>query len=149
MRLGARESGLNPQPWPWTGPRILVEQPDAERADALVEVLRRAGYAVAVCPGPGHRDRCPLAGEDGCAAADGADAVVSGLGLATPERREVLAALRARVPETPLLVEAEAADAARWPELLDGCELVDDPAEPGELLARLRSMLDREAVGHA
>jgi DNA-binding response OmpR family regulator len=141
----ARESSLNPQPWPWFGPRVLIEDADVDRADALVAVLRHAGFAVAVCPGPLPHDRCPLAGEDGCVAAEGADVIVSGLGLQTAEARETLAALRTRLPRKPLLVQATAHEAAQWPELVRGCELVETPVPPERLLERVRAVLEREA----
>lgn len=127
---------------------MLVEQPDEGRAVALVGVLRRAGYAVAVCPGPRSGDHCPLAGEEGCAAASGADVVVSSLGMHTAEAREALAALRARIPPRQLLVEASAGDVARWPGLVEGCETVPSPAAPEQLLERVR-VLEGEVVGHA
>lgn len=147
MRL--REPSLDPQPWPWLGPRVLVEQPDSGRAAALVDVLRRAGYSVAVCPGPLPGDRCPLAGEQGCAAAEGADIVVSSLGLETAEARAALAALRARLPRRRLLVEAADDDAARWPELVEGCQLLAAPAAPEQLLQRVQAALEQEVVGLA
>lgn len=144
-----RESRLSPQPWPWIGPRVLVEQAAGDRADALVAVLRRAGYAVAVCPGPLAGGRCPLAGEEGCAAAEGADAVVSSLGLQTAEAREALAALRARLPRTPLLVEAGVEDVARWRELVEDCQIVAAPAVPEQLLEAVRAALAPEVSGVA
>ncbi len=140
--MGRREPLLDPQPWAWPRPRVLIEHADEAGSDALAAAVRRAGYAVAVCPGPTAEARCPLAGDPGCAAAHGADAVVSRLGLETPEAREALAALRAQVPRTPLLVEADEADAERWPELLAGCELVAAPAAPEQIVSRLQSMLE-------
>jgi len=149
MRLGGRKSTLNPQPWPWAGPRVLIEQPDESRASSLVAGLRSAGFAVAICPGPLAGERCPLASEQDCVAAYGADAVISGLGLKSAAAREALAALRARLPRMPLVVEAEPAEVARWPELLQGCEVVPAPAEPHQLVERLRAILPREVGGHA
>ena len=72
---------------------------------SLAAGLRQAGYGVAVCPGPNESERCPLAGDDGCEAAHGADVIVAGLGLSKPQSREVLEALRARCAGTPLVVE--------------------------------------------
>lgn len=140
----ARESKLAPQPWPWTGPRVLVENPDPEAGLATAEALRRSGLAVAICPGPARSSRCPLAGDDGCATAHGADAVVSSLGFESPEARETLAALRARVSPRRLIVEADAQSTERWPELLEGCTVVPAPAQPGELLESVRTVLERE-----
>jgi DNA-binding response OmpR family regulator len=135
---------LSPQPWPWAGPRVLVEHADGERADALLDAFRRAGYAVAVCAGPLPDERCPLTCDEGCAAADGADLIVSSLGLQTSETRDVLASLRRRLPRTPLLVEAPTDDVAQWAEFVDGCKLVDAPAGPDELVATVRAALERE-----
>lgn len=128
---------------------MLVEDADSERADALVPVLRRAGYAVAVCSGPLPAERCPLAGEDGCAAAEGADVVVSSLGLRSAEAREALSALRTRLPRTPLVVQADLEEVARWPELVAGCEIVAAPATPEQLLEGVRAALEREVSGVA
>jgi subtilase family serine protease len=75
----ARRRKLTPQPWPWEGPRVLIEDADEERADARAAAFRRRGYAVAVCSGPTAASTCPLAHEDGCASATGADLVVSSL----------------------------------------------------------------------
>ena len=102
--MARRTAKLNPQPWPWPGPRVLIERQDDEETLALASALRRAGYAVAICPGPHAPDRCPLAGADGCATAHGADVVVSCLGLKRPESRAVLAAYRTTMPSLPLVV---------------------------------------------
>lgn len=133
---------LRPQRWPWSGPRVLLEHPDADRATRLAAGLREAGYAVAVCTGPLPHDRCPLAGRDGCAAADGADVIVSALGLRSSEARDALAALRLRLPSTPLLVEAPSQDVARWPELVEGCDLLEPPASPARLVESVRAAVE-------
>lgn len=142
--MSTHEPRLSPQPWPWAGPRVLIEQTDEARADALVTQIRQAGYSVAVCPGPLPDVHCPLTGDEGCAAAQGADVVVSGLGLQSGEARDALAALRRRLPKTPLIVEAPPEDAANWPELVEGCEVVNPPA-PERLLESIRSALERGA----
>lgn len=93
---------LRPDPWRWLRPRVLIEHPDDRRALELAARLRRQRCAVAVCPGPSRRGQCPLTGSDGCAAAEGADLVVSWLGD-RPEAREVVDALRTRCSSVPLL----------------------------------------------
>jgi hypothetical protein len=142
--MAQRTVVLRPQPWDWPGPRVLLEQPYGADTNGRVDTLRRAGFAVSVCPGPTAEDRCPLAGDEGCAAAHGADIVVSSLALETAEAREALAALHTRLPRLPVLVEAEATAAARWPELVS----TDDLLEPGigadALLDRVRSALQRK-----
>lgn len=138
--MPASDSRLSPQPWPWAGPRVLVEHADVHAAADIVVALRRSGFAVAVCPGPTDHGRCPLAAEDGCAAAEGADVVVSALGLGTPQTRAALAALRRRLPSTPLLVAATEAEAERWPELVYGAELVEPAASPTQVLDRVLAL---------
>lgn len=105
--MPSREEHLSPQPWQWTRPRVLIEDADASRADARAAELRRRGYAVAICPGPSADDACPLAADEGCAAVEGADAVVSSLGFDTEEAREALAAVRTRAAHVPLVVAAD------------------------------------------
>ena len=140
---------LRPQPWDWPGPRVLLEQPYRADTRARVDALRRAGYAVSLCPGPTAEDRCPLAGDEGCAAAHGADVVVSSLGLETPEARESLAALRTRLPRLPVLVEADGDAAARWPELVQERDLLEPVVNPEELVVRVREALERRLNGVA
>ena len=142
LQLRGRATRLSPQPWPWVGqPRVLIEHPDESAGLALASILRQAGYAVAVCPGPEHSEHCPLTGPDGCAVAHGADVVVSSLGLERPEAREVLQALRMRRPGTPLIVEVPPGDKAEWQDLLAGCDLIVSPVVPEELVACVRAAL--------
>lgn len=133
---------MSPQPWPWVGqPRVLIEHADESAGLALAAVLREAGFAVAVCPGPHQPERCPLTGPEGCAVAHGADAIVSSLGVERPETREVLLALRARCPKTPLVVEIAPDQEAEWRGLVKGCELVVTPVAPEELVAVVQRAL--------
>ena len=136
-----RHEVLRPQAWEWPGPRVLLEQPDREETPARVDALRRAGYAVAVCPGPTLEDRCPLAGDEGCVAAHGADVVVSSLGLETVEAREALAGLRMRLPRVPVLVEVAAAAAARWPELVPESDRLEPGIAPAALVERVEAAI--------
>lgn len=138
---------LSPQPWPWPAPRVLVEHADAEAVADVVAALRGGGFAVAVCPGPEHGSHCPLTAADGCAAAQGADVVVSWRPLATPQAREALAALRRQFPDTPVLLVTAPGDAADWPELVAGAAVVDD-ASPGRILDGVLA-LRREAAARA
>jgi DNA-binding response OmpR family regulator len=140
--MRARATRLSPQPWPWVGqPRVLIEHPDESAGLALASILRQAGYAVAVCPGPEQSEHCPLTGPEGCAVAHGADVVVSSLGFERPEAREVLQALRSRRPGTPLIVEVPPGDNADWQDLLAGCDLIVSPLQPDELVASVRAAL--------
>lgn len=93
----------NAEPWPWNGPRIVVEHPNEDAGLRMVAALRDEGYAVALCGGPDEVAGCPLAGPGDCAIAHDADAVVSCLGRdASPA---VVAALRARCPDVPLIID--------------------------------------------
>lgn len=102
---------IDPSPWPWPDrPRVLLENPDREAALAAVDVLRHAGYAVAVCPGPDETAECPVSCDEGCALVEGADVVVTTLGSDHEPGREVPAALRRRYPGRRLVVESRPGD---------------------------------------
>lgn len=147
-RWRSRATRLSPQPWPWVGQsRVLIEHPDESAGLALASILRHAGYAVAVCPGPEQSERCPLTGPEGCAVAHGADVVISGLGRERPEAREVVQALRRRLPETPVIVEVQAGDEAEWAGLLEGCDLIVTPVVAEQLVARVETALAKSRAG--
>jgi len=140
--MRSRETGLSPQPWTWIGsPRVLIEHADETRGMSLAAAVRQAGYAVAVCPGPAQSERCPLAGDEGCEAAHGADVIVAGLGLGTAQSREVLEALRARCADIPLIVEVSPEEKEEWSDLLQGCETVVSPVTPEALVTAVRGVL--------
>jgi hypothetical protein len=147
--MAAKRKALEPQPWDWPRPRVLLELPDRADSRERVDALRRAGYSIAVCPGPTVEGRCPLAGDEGCAVAHEADIVVSSLGLDTAEAREPLAALRTRLPHVPVLVEAGADAAARWPELVPEHERLEPGIDPSELVERVDKALGRKAAADA
>jgi hypothetical protein len=149
MQVAGKGKSLRPRQWDWPRPRVLLETGDAEANSARVDALRRAGYAIAICSGPTPEGRCPLAGDDGCAAAHGADVVVSSLGLGSEEAREPLAALRARLPELPVLVEADAEAAARWPDLVPEDARLEPGIDSSELVDRVRKALGEEASAGA
>ena len=140
---------MRPQAWDWPGPRVLLEQPYQADTQAQVDALRRAGYAVAVCPGPAAEDRCPLTGDAGCAAARDADIVVSRLGLERTETRDALTALRTRLPRLPVLVEAEEHTASRWPDLVRTGERLEPGLGPLELVGRVDEALAESRSDHA
>jgi hypothetical protein len=133
-----RARTIRPDPWTYGRPRALIEHSDEAVAFRYVDTLRRAGYSVAVCRGPsGERhppEKCVLLTGDRCAAVDGADVVVSGLGIRVPEKRAVLEALRRHHPEKPLVVEVEAGELDGFGDLVDGVHLVVSPVEPEELV---------------
>ena len=131
---------LNPQPWRWSHPRVLVEHPDEATGLAIASGLRFAGYAVAICPGPRGHGRCPLTGPAGCAPAHDADVVVCSLGYENEAAREILRELRARYPDTPLLVEEPSHVDAGLQELLDGCLRLPGPATPEQVVAAVQGL---------
>ncbi len=131
---------MDPQPWRWTDPRVLVEHPDEATGLAIASGLRFAGYAVAVCPGPRGHGQCPLTGPGGCAPAHGADLVVCSLGYERETAREVLRELRTRYPATPLLVEVPSEVDADLEELLDGCHRLQAPATPEQIVAAVQGI---------
>ncbi len=145
MRL--RKTTLEPESWRWTGgPRVLIEDPDETEQPETIAALRRAGYAVAVCPGPtaaspDGRHRCPLTADGECTLVDGADVVVSGLGLATPESRDVLQAFRLRRPGTRLVLKARHDELERWSELVTGCTVLPAPATPNQVVAAVSRLI--------
>ncbi len=97
---------MHPSQWGFRErPRALIENGDGDAALAQAELLRRAGYAVAICAGPNERERCPLVMGEPCALVAGADVVVCSLGHEHPE---VPDALRAGHPELPIYADAAA-----------------------------------------
>jgi hypothetical protein len=138
-RIRRRTRTIRPGPWPFARPRVLIEHSDEAVAFGFVATLRRAGYSVGICPGPSasaeRREQCVLATGERCAFVDGADIVVSGLGVGTPEKRAVLEALRRHHPNKPLVVEVALDELHLYDELVDGVHVVVTPVEPGELLA--------------
>ena len=136
----AQKASLKPQPWRWSHPRVLVEHPDEATGLALASDLRFAGYAVAVCPGPGGHGRCPLTGPEGCAPAHDADVVVSLLGTEDETGLEVLHELRTRYPDTPLIVEVPSGIDVDLRGQLDGCHRLPAPASPAQVVAAVRSV---------
>ena len=123
-------------------PRIVVENPDFGIGFAVERVLETAGYEVAVCGGPDGlaRHECPLVFAGECDLVSGADLVVHSLNPDREEHAEVLRALRAKHPNTPIVVEVPGPSAARHPGLLDGCVVVPFPATRESLV---------DAVGEA
>lgn len=120
MELASRRAGGPPTepakpPETTRAPRVLVENPDSAMLWASERVLRRAGFEVSTCTGPrGWRKafpfgRCVLLETGRCRLVEEADAVVFGLGLDGRRATDVLHALRARYPETPVCIDAPAA----------------------------------------
>ncbi|HET7855459.1 MAG TPA: hypothetical protein VFL41_03285 [Gaiellaceae bacterium] len=100
---------------------------------------------MAICPGPSssaeRRERCVLVTGERCAFVDGADVVVSGLGVASPEKREVLQALRRHHPGKPIVVEVALEELHLYDRVLDGLHVVVSPVDPDELLAAVNDAI--------
>jgi DNA-binding NtrC family response regulator len=124
--------------WPsdGKGPRVLVEDEDGASQQALEHLLSRAGYQVAVCPGPARLpDRsCPLVETGHCALASGADVVLNDLHLGDRTNEAVLQALQDAYPATPIVVEIPQPDVARHEALLRGCQVMFMPATAAQIL---------------
>jgi DNA-binding response OmpR family regulator len=149
--LAARKRGLtiDPQPWRWSHPRVLVEHPDQATGLAIASGLRFAGYAVGVCPGPQGHGKCPLTGPAGCAPAHDADIVICSLGYEQEAARDVLRELRTRYPDTPLVVEVPSNIDSDLQGLLGGCNRLPAPATPEQVVAAVQSLSGHPAEeGH-
>lgn len=122
---------------------------DQATAFRYVSTLRRAGYAAAVCHGPSDSadrpERCVLTTGEPCRLVDGADVVVSGLGVAGEERRAVLEALRRFHPHKPLVVVVPVDELHRYGDLLDGAHVLIEPVEPSELLTAVQHAIEAGA----
>lgn len=129
--------------------RVLVEAAEWRAREQLTTVLREPGYDTLSCPGPeGAGQRCPLAAGDGCRAAEEVDVVVHALHPSDLRNVEALRALRHRLPEVPVVVEASAPDAERRSVELEGCVVVEAPASPAALLEAVsRALGDKRADG--
>ncbi len=139
----ARGSGLHPWTWP-DRPRVLIEDAAEDAGSPVIDALRRAGFAVAVCPGPAGvgAPRCPLVDHGECPLVEGADVVLWGLGLDRPEGRRELEALRARHPRLPVVVRAPAEEAARWAEAVADATVVAPSAAPDEVVAAIAALTE-------
>ena len=100
--LGRKSSPslLHLEEWPARSgkARVLIENPDRADLWAHAELLRKAGYDVAMCGGPAdeagqERTVCPLVAQGHCPLVDGADVVVSTTALT--DGPEIHAQLRA------------------------------------------------------
>jgi DNA-binding response OmpR family regulator len=141
-----RRVTIDPKPWLFPNrPRALIEHPDPDAGLELATALRHAGLAVAICRGPDAAahpaTRCPLHKLEPCAAVEGADVVVTALGLDREDGREVLRGLRTRYPSTPLVVEATVADALELAEELKGCVVIAQDAGSEVVVAAVMRVL--------
>jgi hypothetical protein len=149
-RIRGRVRTISPGPWRFSKPRALVEHFDDAVALELVAILRGAGYSAAICPGPSGSpdspERCVLTTGERCLFVEGADVVVSGLGVSTAERRAVLEALRRHHAGKPLVVAVPQEELHLYGELLDDVRVVIEPVEPDELRAAVEDAVAAGAV---
>jgi hypothetical protein len=134
------------QPWPYPeGPRVLIEHSKPDAALELASAIRKAGCKVGMGRGPDATadpaTRCPLHRLEPCVAVEGADLVVTVLGLEEEEGREVVRGLRTRYPNTPLVVAATVSETLALGHLLDGCTVVPVSAAPEEVVAAVLDSL--------
>jgi DNA-binding NarL/FixJ family response regulator len=142
------------KPWAFPErPRVLIELANEDRGLELAAAISRAGCTVGICRGPeaaaDPATRCPLHRLEPCVAVEGADLVVSALDLEEEEGREVLRGLRTRYPSTPLVVEATVRQTLELGDLLTGCTVVPQGAEPDQLVAAVVAALPSDRVAGA
>jgi hypothetical protein len=150
MRFRLRDLGdrrpARPPDWPVsTGrPRVLVEAADGAVRVAVKRILDAAGYEVAGCGGPEafRGGACPLVEEGRCSLAEGADVILNSLGLGMAESCAVLAAVRERVPDTPVVVEVPQPQLAYHRDELAGCWVALCPMTSAGLRERVHAALD-------
>lgn len=65
--------------WDWgaSSPRVVLECAATDSPEIVADVIRRAGYEVAVCTGPEPGRPCDLLADGSCALVDEADVVVN------------------------------------------------------------------------
>jgi CheY-like chemotaxis protein len=137
------------RPWPYADrPRVLIEHPDPDSALEVAAAVRGAGLMVGICRGPDAAadpaTRCPLHRLEPCVLVEGADVVVTALDLEDRDGREVLAGLRTRYPDTPLVVLSTVGQSLELGEVLAGCTVLPVDADPARVTA---AVLDRLPAG--
>jgi hypothetical protein len=117
-------------------PRVLVECDNASVQDGVIRALSESGYTVAACGGPETRAShvCPLVTDGRCGLVEDADIVVHMLDMTETDNRLVLYAIRKRVPETPIVIEASLPGAAHDGDVVAGCEQIRYPVTRQALL---------------
>lgn len=124
---------------------MVVEHDDGLWQWAATGLLEAAGYEVACCGGPHELPdgRCPLVAGGHCPLVDGADLIVSGLGISQPAERAVLVALRTRHEQVPVLVEIPAREISELHAVAPGCRTVPWPVCAKDLKAAVDDVLRR------
>jgi hypothetical protein len=165
FRGRAKTHCIEPGEWPdrTDRPRVLIEHPDGAALWAEAEIMREAGYDVAVCTGPTERFErrrtfgirlrtfadeeppgderptgCPLLLQGRCSLVDGADVVVSTTDL--PQSRGILAALSGS-RKRGLVVESSQSVLARGDYEIGDATVVEVPVTEGRLLEAVSGAL--------
>jgi len=138
----------------WTnesaGPRAVIEVTDSAKREAFANILTSGGYSVRTCGGPeATDDRCPLVEFGHCDGVGRADVVVHSMRQYDPRNREVLAQIRARHPETPVVVEVPRPLVESRPDDYVGCTVVLQPVTRERLLEALDAALGGTAGDQA
>ena len=168
---------IHPKEWPehLGKPRVLIENPDRADLWAHADLLREAGYDVAICGGPvaeiapapwyrrlfsptaapdpaelRPRVLCPLVTGGHCPLVEGADVVVSTTRLT--DGGEILTALSART-DLALVVEGTSADLDREAAAIGDSVAITLPVLPQQLVraveqARYPSLSAESAPDH-
>ena len=143
--MWTRSRSWEPGSWsPRTGrPRVLLEDPDGAILAVTDSFLVGEGFDVATCGGPEAMGRrsCPLLSQGRCDLVEQADVVYTSLQWHHAQSRDVLQALRARHPRTPVVVEMTQPHVERFRDLLQGCYLVRVPAGRKAKVAAIRRAL--------
>lgn len=97
-------AGRSRPPW-----RLLVESPEPGMEISNFDAFRCAGFEVTLCQGPGEEaSECPIERGEPCPLLADADVVFFDLDDRSPQRAEVLAAMRANRPSLPIVVRSSA-----------------------------------------
>jgi hypothetical protein len=158
--LGRKQTprALHPDEWSEQAgrPRVLIENPDGADLWAHADVLREAGYEVAMCGGPTVETRnvpwfrrrplpwgspsrveldrhtlCPLLSEGHCPLVEGADVVVSTTQLT--DGREIIAKLSAKTSPA-VVVEGTSFDLERDRDVVGDSVELELPVLPHNLV---------------
>ena len=153
LLLGRRSSPrvIHPAEWPEQSgnPRVLIENPDGAELWAHADVLREAGYDVAMCGGPAaktedhERTLCPLVTEGRCPLVEGADVVLSTTRLT--DGRQILGTLSARSSPA-LVVEGTSSDLHRESDVIGDSLEITLPVLPQELVEAVERALSTHAT---
>lgn len=93
--------------------RVLVESADPVAEISDFRSFRQAGIDVAVCSGPrAYADECPLVAGGCCEFAERADVVLVELPPSRRETKDVVDAMRAHHPGTPIVMQVPRQGAA-------------------------------------